>query len=76
MRNTLRDVIIHFVIGAILCVVAIFLFLFKFNFKNVAALMTFGPHFSVLGLVAAIVSVVLLVLAACGAYVYNKEKRA
>ncbi|MBQ3899029.1 MAG: hypothetical protein II741_04205 [Lachnospiraceae bacterium] len=76
MRNTLRDVIIHFVIGAILCVVALFLFLFKFNFKAFPAFMAFGPHFSVLGLVAAIVAVVLLVLAACGTFVYGREKKA
>ena len=75
MRNTKRDVVLHFVIGLVIAACAVLQFLFKFNFKDFAHFMTFGPHFAVLGLVFAIVAGVVLVLGCCGVYVLSTEKK-
>ncbi|MBR1862094.1 MAG: hypothetical protein IJ796_09615 [Lachnospiraceae bacterium] len=75
MRNTKKDVILHFIIGAIVVCLSVFLFLVKFNFKDLNRFVTFGGHFSVLGLVAAIVGGVFLVLAIFGTSVYSIEKK-
>lgn len=75
MRNTKRDVVLHFIIGLIAAALAVVQFLFQFNFKDMAHFMKFGPHFAVVGLVFAIVAGVVLVLGCCGIYVLGTEKK-
>ncbi len=75
MRATRNDVVLHFIIGAIVLVVSILFFFVKIDLKVKPVLFQFGGHFSVVGLIAAIVAFVFLVLSAFGIIVYNKEKQ-
>ncbi|MCR4618199.1 MAG: hypothetical protein K5669_08455 [Lachnospiraceae bacterium] len=75
MRNTKRDVAIHFIIGAVLAVIALILFFFKFNFKDLVHFITRQAHFSLGGLIFAVLSGVFLMLGIFGAYVYSVEKK-
>lgn len=90
MRNTIRDVVIHFIIGAICLVVGLPNFFFKINFavltdaKAKAGLTTqalmkkvfvTGPHFSVVGFVLTFAAVVFLILGLTGVGVAISEKK-
>ncbi|MCR4781119.1 MAG: hypothetical protein K5851_00005 [Lachnospiraceae bacterium] len=89
MRNTVRDVVIHLIIGAIALVVGLPNFFIKINFAVLtdakakaglsgAQLMNKviekGPHFSVIAFVLTFAAAVFIILGLCGIGVAIAER--
>ena len=90
MRNTVRDVVIHLIIGAIALVVGLPNFFIKINFAvftdpklkaglSGAQLMNKaiekGPHFSVIAFVLTFVAAIFIILGLCGIGVAIGERK-
>ena len=75
MRATKNDMILHFIIGGIVTVLAFLFFFIQVNFKAKPITIAFGGHFSVCGLVAAIVAAAFLIISVFGVVVYENEKK-
>ncbi len=75
MKTTQRDVAIHMLLGILSAALSIVFFIVKFDFKNTMSPVTIGGHFSLPGLIFAIVGGVLILVSVFGIMVLGDERK-